>query len=178
MKKNQQKGFTLIELIVVTTVIGVLAAIAIPRYNDYKTRSERAVILSDCNALYRGFTVLYIENNFYPFAEVGDAKYLFNPATFAPLDNSTDAMGGMNLGLEMNIKNLLQRVDFEKFDSPDKPLGLNQEYYLVLKWKADPTLKFIVTQSFSTQYADGTPVDGGNWLDGVYMSRGGNIITK
>ena len=173
MKENMQKGFTLIELIIVVAVIGILAAIAVPKYYDYKTRSDRAVIITDCNALYRGFVVYYIEHDEYPYASEGPAQYVFNSTTFTPLTNP-DVMG-MDLELELSVKKLLERVDFEAFDSPDEPIGDNQEFYLVLKWKADPTLRFIVAQSFATEY-DGAAVDGGNWLDGVYMSRGGSIL--
>jgi prepilin-type N-terminal cleavage/methylation domain-containing protein len=66
MKKRGQKGFTLIELMIVIAIIGILAAIAIPQFTKYRARAHNSQALSDMRNLKTDLEGFYAEFQEYP----------------------------------------------------------------------------------------------------------------
>src|SRR5437016_148552 len=57
--KTMQKGFTLIELMIVVAIIGILAAVALPAYQDYTVRAKMSEVILAMSACRTSITEVY-----------------------------------------------------------------------------------------------------------------------
>ena len=82
MNKKNEKGFTLIELMIVIAIIGILAAIAIPQFAAYRVRSYNASTQSQVRNIATALEAYFVDYTTYtidPTVLEGDYGYTADP---------------------------------------------------------------------------------------------------
>jgi len=76
--KDNEKGFTLIELMIVMTIIAILLTIAQPMYRDSTIKAREAVLMEDLFALIDVIDQFYLDKSRYPdsLEELTDGGYI------------------------------------------------------------------------------------------------------
>ena len=98
MKNTVRKGFTLIELLIVVVIIGILAAIAIPKFSNTKDKAKLASVTTDVRNLMNTMEVKAGENQNKYMAPVENTDFNLSTGNVAVFDVADD-------GYKITVKN-------------------------------------------------------------------------
>jgi len=105
MKKRLQQGFTLIELMIVVAIIGILAAVALPAYQDYTIRAKISEVILALSACRTSITEVYQSGGSQPAANSWGCEGGVNSKYVNGLSSDTNGQ------VTATIQNIASAVD-------------------------------------------------------------------
>lgn len=147
-KRKNERGFTLVEVLVVVAIVGIISAMAMPMYADALAKSKRASLISDGRKVYDAMMAYYADNSHFPPEDE------FDKATLEPLT----ADGYLNFGRSITAH--LTDGEVLMYMAPDID-GSDQQFLIVMRLETNPD---IIVAAVHTNLVD----DDGDWVDGVF----------
>ena len=158
------RGFTLLELMVVVLIVGLLAAIAIPSYNNAIRSSRRAALVADARELYKSFMRYHADMGGFP-PDAGASA--FDLATLAPLSTNGYFRNVSSLTAKLNTNAVLI------YAAPDID-GIDTQFVAVVQSIHDDSIAIFLGHSEILGGLGGLGV--GDWIDGVFLVVDGLLV--
>jgi len=147
MKQSVQKGFTLIELMIVVAIIGILAALAIPAYSDYTIKAKVSEAASLTGAMKAAVEIYYSENGTLP--DITDTTDFPSADPYEDLGVASNFTGQYASSIKLDSAAVIT-VTIHGF--PASSTGLNSETVTYTPTTPGANVKWEVSGSIDAKY--------------------------
>jgi type IV pilus assembly protein PilA len=129
-EKNQETGFTLIEVMVVVAIIGILVAVAVPQYQDYIARSRVVEGMNLSSSAKLAVTEVFASRGTVPMDDATNGAFTFTPTRSVKLIEITSS-GAIAIDYQVSVapegKNTLHIVPTNEPDANSpRPINLSK----------------------------------------------------